>query len=164
MIELSTSQDTPPSYVVAEAKVATAADDASTVSTLDIDFQAAVKRNDAARMAEILHEEFVLVLGNGTVISREALLEEAASGRIQYEQQDEDPGTQTVRVWGDTAVVTARLWIKGLRDGAPFDRTLWFSDTYVRTPNGWKYAFAQASSPLTTPIERPQAIASASAP
>jgi len=30
-------------------------------------------------------------------------------------------------------------------DGAAFDRRLWFSDTYVRTPQGWKYVFGQAS-------------------
>ena len=118
------------------------------VARLDTAFQLAVKLGDVPAMADILHPDFVLVLGNGTQISRQALLDEAASGRIVYEVQDEDPGTQTVRVWGDTAVVTARLWIKGLREGAPFERRLWFSDTYVRTPDGWKYAFAQASLPL----------------
>jgi hypothetical protein len=41
-----------------------------------------------------------------------------------------------VRVWGDTAVVTARLWVKGVNHGASFDRHLWFSDTYVRTRKG----------------------------
>jgi hypothetical protein len=32
--------------------------------------------------------------------------------------------------------------------GKPFDYTVWFSDTYVRTPNGWSYAFGQSSLPL----------------
>jgi ketosteroid isomerase-like protein len=55
---------------------------------------------------------------------------------------------QTVRVWGDTAVITALLWVKGTQDGKPFDYKLWFSDTYVRTSGGWRYAFGQASLPL----------------
>jgi hypothetical protein len=50
-----------------------------------------------------------------------------------------------VRVLGDTAVVTALLRLKGSNEGVPFDRRLWFSDTYVRTPAGWKYFFGQAS-------------------
>lgn len=25
---------------------------------------------------------------------------------------------------------------------------LWFSDTYIRTPAGWRYAFGQSSIPL----------------
>ena len=62
----------------------------------------------------------------------------------------EEPGTQKVRVFGDTAVVTALLWNKGTRDGGKtaFDYKLWFSDTYVRTPAGWRYVFGQASIPL----------------
>lgn len=115
------------------------------VAVLDTEFQAAVKRNDAETMARILHEDFVLVTGNGKTFAREDLLREAARREIRYERQDEDAGTQVVRVWGDTAVVTARLWIKGVRGGVPFDRRLWFSDTYVRTPRGWRYAFGQAS-------------------
>jgi ketosteroid isomerase-like protein len=61
-----------------------------------------------------------------------------------YERQEDS--NQKVRVWGDTAVVTALLWAKGTEDGKPFDYKLWFSDTYVRTPDGWRYVFGQAST------------------
>lgn len=125
-------------------------DDRQEVAALDLAYQAAVKRNDADAMDRILHTQYALVLGNGTVVSREELLEEARSGEYTFERQDEDEGTQTVRVWGDTAVVTARLWVKGTGPNGPFDRRLWFSDTYVRTPDGWRYAFAQASLALPT--------------
>jgi ketosteroid isomerase-like protein len=130
-------------------------DDRAKVAALDTEYQAAVKRNDAETMGRILADDFVLVLGNGKTYTRADLLESARSGKVVYEQQDEDEGTQIVRVWGDTAVVTARLWIKGVNEGAPFDRRLWFSDTYVRTPGGWRYAFGQASLPLpaTPPSE-----------
>ena len=123
-------------------------DDRRAVATLDTEYQAAVKRNDAETMARILADDFILVLGNGTVVDRAELLEDARTGRIQYELQDEEPGTQTVRVWGDTAVITALLALRGTQDGQRFDRRLWFSDTYVRTPTGWRYAFGQASLPL----------------
>lgn len=122
--------------------------DRKTVAALDVEYQAAVKANDAETMKRILHEDFVLVLGDGREFDRDDLLEEARSGAYRYEQQDEIEGTQTVRVWGDTAVVTAKLWVKGTRDGEAFDRRLWFSDTYVRTPDGWKYVLGQASLPL----------------
>jgi ketosteroid isomerase-like protein len=116
------------------------------VAKLDTAFQAAVKVNDASAMERILHADMVLVHGNGTIDTRAELLDEARNKSITYEQQDEDPGTQTVRVSGDTAVVTARLWVKGARQGgAAFDRRVWFSDTYVRTPQGWRYFFGQAS-------------------
>lgn len=130
------------------ATTASPEEDRRAVAALDIEYQAAVKRNDADTMARILADDFILVLGNGTVVDRAELLEEARSGRIQYERQDEEPGTQIVRVWGDTAVITALLWLRGTNQGQTFERRLWFSDTYVRTPTGWRYAFGQASLPL----------------
>jgi hypothetical protein len=45
----------------------------------------------------------------------------------------------------DRAVVTALLWVKGISYGQAFDRHLWFSDTYVRSRDGWGYVFRQAS-------------------
>ena len=127
----------------AMALAATPADDEATVARLDTEYQAAVKRNDVLGMSRILAEPMVLVSGAGQVVTREQLLAEARAKSVTYEQQDEMPGTQVVRVWGDTAVVTALLWLKGVNSGKPFDRKLWFSDTYVRTKDGWKYAFGQ---------------------
>ena len=126
----------------------TPADDAKAVADLDTAYQRAVKENDVATMDRILLDDFVLVTGNGTVYDKAALLKSAREKEIVWEQQDEEPGTQKVRVWGDTAVVTAKLWLKYTRDGKVSDRKLWFSDTYVRTKAGWKYAFGQASLPL----------------
>ncbi len=128
--------------------------DRRAVATLDTAYQAAVERNDADAMAAILHDDMMLVVGAGTVYTRADILASARDRDIDYEKQVEDPGTQTVRLYGpDTAIVTARLWLKGTRkSGETFDRRLWFSDTYVRTARGWRYAFGQAS--LSLPPER----------
>jgi ketosteroid isomerase-like protein len=132
--------------LVAPGSEASAADDAKTVADLDTEYQAAVKRNDAATMGRILADDFVLVTGRGKAYTKADLLGEARKKSTVYERQDELE--QKVRVWGDTAVVTALLWVKGVSDGKPIDRKLWFSDTYVRTPSGWRYVFGQASLPL----------------
>lgn len=135
------------------SEMTSAAADRLAVSALDLEYQAAVKRNDVATMDRILHEEFALVRGNGAVVTREQILSGARSGDYVYEQQDEIEGTQVVRVWGDTAVVTALLWVKGQHRGEDFDRHVWFSDTYVRTPGGWRYAFAQVSLPIEDALQ-----------
>lgn len=124
------------------------ADDARVLAAIDVEYQAAVKRNDAEAMDRILHDEFVLVLGNGASYRKEDLLRDARERKFIYELQDEEAGSQTVRVWGDTAVVTAKLLLKYTQAGKSFQRKLWFSDTYVRTKDGWRYAFGQASLPL----------------
>jgi uncharacterized protein (TIGR02246 family) len=126
--------------------------DRATVAALDTEYQAAVERNDAETMARILHPDMILVVGRGAVFTREDLLRSAREKEFVYEHQVEDTGTQTVRFYGnDTAVVTALLWLKGAGPQGPFDRRLWFSDTYVRTPEGWRYAFGQASLSLPPP-------------
>ena len=128
---------------------ATAADAGrAAVAKLDTEYQAAVFRNDAATMDRILADDFILVLGNGSVHDKAELLAGARAASITWEEQREIDDSQTVRVWGDTAVVTAKLWVKGTSGGKSFDRKLWFSDTYVRTKDGWRYVFGQASLAL----------------
>lgn len=121
--------------------------DRSIIAGLDTQYQAAVKNNDATTMGQILADDFVLVTGSGKTYGKTDLLNEARTGRIVYERQEDSE--QTVRVWGDSAVVTARLWEKGTENGKPFDYTVWFSDLYVRTPTGWRYEFGQSSLPLS---------------
>jgi ketosteroid isomerase-like protein len=125
---------------------ASTTDDQKAIAALDTEYQAAVKINDFATMARLLADDYMLVTGSGKTYTKSDLVEEARSGRIVYEHQED--AQQTVRVWGDTAVITAKLWEKGTDAGKPFDYTAWFSDAYVRTPTGWRYVFGQSSLPL----------------
>jgi ketosteroid isomerase-like protein len=125
---------------------ALSSDDEKTVAALDTQYQAAVEKNDAATMDRILADDFVLVTGTGRTFTKADLLKDARNKTAVYERQDDS--NQTVRVWGDTAVVTALLWAKGAEGGKSFDYKLWFSDTYARTPTGWCYVVGQASLPL----------------
>lgn len=136
--------------IAATAETATAPDILA-IAAIDTAYQQAVERNDWRGMERILHPDFVLVLGDGRVYNRNQLLDSARNRDIAYDQQVEVPGTQTVRLFGtDTATVTALLRIKGTRTAGnvAFDRSLWFTDTYVRTADGWRYAFGQASLAL----------------
>jgi ketosteroid isomerase-like protein len=120
--------------------------DEQQVAALDVKYQAAVKVNDAAVMGALLADDFALVTGDGGVQTKADLLNEARSKQYMYAHQEDT--SRTVRVWGNTAVVTALLWGKGTHNGKPFDYRVWFSDTYARTPTGWRYVFGQASFPL----------------
>lgn len=118
--------------------------DRNAVLKLDAELQAAVKANDVATLERLLPENFILIGSSGKTFTKADLVAEARSGAFQYEVQ-EDSG-QTVRVWRDTAVITATLHAKGTERGKPFDYTVLFSDTYSRTPEGWRYVFGQAAS------------------
>jgi len=120
--------------------------DEEIVAALDTEYQAAVLAHDVVTMDRILADNFVLITGKGRIYTKEDLLNEARTANVIYEHQEDT--NQIVRLWGDTAVVTALLWAKGTDKGEPFDYKLWFSDTYVRTSAGWRYVFGQASLPL----------------
>jgi ketosteroid isomerase-like protein len=122
---------------------ARSADDRNVVAALDTRYQAAVKHHDVQSITEILALDFALVTGNGRVFSKADLLGEARDTTTVYQHQEDS--RQTVRVWQNTAVVTALLWAKGVQNGHAFEYRLWFSDTYVRTADGWRYVFEQAS-------------------
>ena len=127
------------------------ATDESVLAALDIEYQAAVQNNDAATMDRILADDFVLIIGNGTVFTKADLLQEAVEKACIYERQEATD--RTVRRWGDTAVVTALLWAKGTQRGEPFDFKVWFSDTYVRTHTGWRYVLGQSGMRLPATIQ-----------
>jgi len=121
--------------------------DEHAVAALDTAFQAATKVNDVAGIDSILVPDYVLVLGDGRTQTKADLLDDARQKTIVYEHQED--ANRTVRVWGNTAVVTALLWGKGTtKSGKSFDKHVWFSDTYVRTASGWLYVFGQLSLPL----------------
>jgi ketosteroid isomerase-like protein len=132
--------------IAVKSMSAVPAEDTKILAGLDTQYQAAVKINDAATMDRILADDYILVVGSGKTYTKSDLLNEARGGQVSYEHQEDTD--QTVRIWGDTAVVTAKLWEKGTQNGKPFDYTVWFSDVYLRTPSGWRYTFAQSSLPL----------------
>jgi ketosteroid isomerase-like protein len=127
--------------------------DEKIVAALDTEYQAAVLKKDVAAMDRLLPANFVLVSGKGKVFGKPDLLAEERRGDLVFTHQEDTQ--QTVRVWGDTAVVTALLHVAGTDKGQPFDYSLWFSDVYLRTPQGWRYTFGQAS--IRLPAETPPA-------
>jgi ketosteroid isomerase-like protein len=133
-------------FAAVSISLASPPDDKAAVAALDTQYQAAVKANDAATMDRILADDFVLVTGKGKSYNKADLLKSARDKTETYEHQEDTD--QTVRVWGDTAVVTALLWIKGSNKDGAYEYKLWFSDTYARTKSGWRYVFGQASSRL----------------
>lgn len=117
---------------------------ADNVAALDTEFQAATGRKDAAAIDRLLPDDYILITSKGQVETKAGLLAEARDPKVIYTHQEDS--RQTVRIWGDTAVITALLWAAGTEDGKPFEYRVWFSDVYVCTPKGWRYSFGQAGA------------------
>src|SRR5205823_14044216 len=100
-------------------------------------------------MGESLADDFFLGSDSGASLTKSDLINQAREKQTIYEAEEVEEGTQNVRVWRDTAVVTELLRIKGTRDQPPFK--VWFSETYVRTPPGWRCVFVSSSTPFPKP-------------
>src|SRR5258706_13570755 len=96
---------------MADEKMADA--DRQAVASLDIQYQSAVERNDADTMALIHHENMILVLSNGTVVTGKQLEQAAREKARTYERQVVGDDSRVGRGWGATAGVTAKAWLKG---------------------------------------------------
>lgn len=121
--------------------------DVRTVAALDTELHSAIKTNDAATIDRILSDDFVLMHGAGQASSKADLMKQAQEKQVKYERHEVESGSQKVRVWRDTAVVTETLWVKGTEHGKPVDQKVSVTETYVRTPDGWRYVSGQASTP-----------------
>jgi len=114
------------------------------VAALDTAFQAAVKINDVATIDRLLARKYILVSDLGEVQTKADLVDEARRRKYLYVHQEDS--RQTVRTWGDTAVLTALLWAEGTTAGRHFNVKVWFSDTYVCTGHRWRYVFGQVGT------------------
>jgi ketosteroid isomerase-like protein len=133
--------------LVASTVYGSEAEDRRDLALLDTKYQRAVKENDSKTMAAILASNFVVIGGDGKQWTKADLIKSATDGSTHYEHQEDS--LQSVRVYGNTGVVTAKLWVKGLEYGEKVDYTLWFSDVYVRTSTGWEYVFGQCGEYVT---------------
>ena len=114
------------------------------VEQLDIQFQAATGKKDVATIDRMLPDDYILITSKGQVETKAGLLTEARDPNTVYTHQEDSQ--RTVRIWGDTAIITALLWATGTEDGKPFEYKVWFSDVYLCTPKGWRYTFGQAGA------------------
>jgi len=78
-------------------------------------FSAAVAKRDAAALEDFWTDDYTFINPHGALLTKKQRLENLKSGHTQVEPvANED---QDVRVYGDTAVITGRLTLKGKYSG-----------------------------------------------
>lgn len=97
---------------------------------------AAIAANDLEAMAAYLHEDWLIVSGDGPS-PRSRLFDLVASGRLAHSAM-EWVSEPIIRVVGDVAVVTARITNTAWFGDQRFDSDEWTTDVLVRTASGWR--------------------------
>ena len=127
---------------------AQAANVEQTLLQLERDWEQANAKNDTAALERILAPAFVTTDSDGRLVTRAEMFARRESGAVKYTAFTQDD--YKVHVVGDTAVVTGRSTIKGIRDGKDLNGRERWTDVFVRRNGNWQ-AVASHSSRIATP-------------
>ncbi|MCK2218606.1 nuclear transport factor 2 family protein [Actinomadura sp. ATCC 31491] len=115
----------------------------------DQDFFDALVAGDAARLADLLTDDFLLVgVEDGVVAGKDVLLELVGSGALRFPGIDAFPGEAVVRFFGDAGVVVGRTAMRFTQDGGPgFGAGSRYTHVYAADGRGgWRLASAQGTA------------------
>jgi ketosteroid isomerase-like protein len=107
----------------------------------------AYKFRDKKALGEILHDSIVLVNDDGSLLAKKAFLTSVDTARAS-EQQQAEPESISVHVFGGVAIATGIFREKGVENGKPYLRRNRFVDTWVNENGSWVCIAASATPVL----------------
>jgi ketosteroid isomerase-like protein len=107
----------------------------------------AYKFRDKKALGEILHDSIVLVNDDGSLQSKSVFLASVDAAAPSDEQQAE-PESISVRVFGDVAIASGVFREKGVENGKAYVRRNRFVDTWINRNGLWVCVAASATPML----------------
>lgn len=120
------------------------ADAGAELVTICDDWYEAIVSNDAERIAAFMADEWVIVSESG-IAPKAQFLGFVRSGELTHSAMDRAGGAR-VRIYGDTAVFTARVTNTAHYAGQQFDADEWTSDLFVRRGGRWLCVLTQITA------------------
>lgn len=112
---------------------------------VDLEHQAreASLRRDAEFSQRTLAEDYVAITPLGQVTTKKETITARRSGQLRYDAMN--VSDMVVRIYGDTAVVTARADVKGHQLGEDFSGPYRYTRVWVRRSGRWQTVSYQAT-------------------
>ena len=122
-----------------------AADQAIIREIVDMERQSreASIHRDAEFSKRTLAEDYVAITPLGQVTTKQDTVSARKSGQLRYETID--VSDMVIRIYGDTAVVTARADVKGHQLGEDFSGPYRYTRVWVRRAGHWQAVSYQAT-------------------
>jgi ketosteroid isomerase-like protein len=122
-----------------------AADQSTIREIVDMERQAreASLHRDPDFSAKTLAEDYVAITPLGTVTTKQDTVSARKSGQLRYDSIN--VSDMVVRLYGDTAVVTARAEVKGHQLGEDFSGPYRYTRVWVRRNGHWQAVSYQAT-------------------
>jgi len=115
--------------------------DIGTLTHLSDAWDKAIVRKDQKAIADNMAEDFRMIDGRGDVSAKQAFVADIMDPKLTI-----DPYTVeefSVRLYGDTALLSGRTHMTGQYDGKPFTSDYRYIDIYVRKGGAWKIVNVQ---------------------
>jgi ketosteroid isomerase-like protein len=103
----------------------------------------AILHRDAEFSMRILADDYVAITPLGQVTTKQDAISARRSGQLRYESMNVTE--MVVRLYGDTAVVTARADVKGHQLGEDFSGPYRYTRVWVRHNGHWQTVSYQAT-------------------
>jgi len=97
----------------------------------------AYKSADTKALDAILDEGIVLVNDDGSVQTKAEFLASVKAPQTAAQQQQVSPESLSVRVYGNVAIATGVMRVKGEEGGKSYNRRERFADTWVLKRGNW---------------------------
>jgi ketosteroid isomerase-like protein len=112
---------------------------------VDIEHQAreATLRRDPEFPLRMLADDYVAISPLGQVTTKKEAISARRSGQLRYDNID--VSDMVVRLYGDTAIVTARADVKGHQLGEDFSGPYRYTRVWVRRAGRWQAVSYQAT-------------------
>ena len=123
---------------------AAAAGDREDVIRVEQVWSHALAINDVRGIGEHASEDWVIATAEGTITTRATFLAVVASGDLVHDQMAHEP--DTVRVYGDTAIVSGPVRSGGTWKGQRFDTHERSTDVFIKQGGRWRCVFTQLTA------------------
>jgi ketosteroid isomerase-like protein len=118
------------------------------IKKMEKDRAAAVVKADVATLEGLTSDDYILINANGQVSNKAETMSNIKTGKIKLTSNE--VSDMTVRVYGDTAVVTGKSTAKGSINGIELKGPVMFTRVYVKKNGKWQsVAFQQ--TPIVAP-------------
>ena len=106
---------------------------------------AAYVARDADKLSELFSPDYIQTNTRAAVTGRTEEVEDLRSGRTRYEKFDTTD--MNVQLYGHAAVVTGRIYLKGVdqKSGKTFEGNMRMTDTFIRQGGKWRVVASQTT-------------------
>ena len=122
------------------------AGDEQEVRRLNLEYDTAILKQDAAAYENLFADDFIVIKMGGKQATKAQEIAEAKAGETKIEVgRSEDV---KVRLYGNTAIVNGRWVEKSITKGKPFEGSHMYTTVYVKRDGKWQIVSDQVT-PLT---------------